>query len=389
MRLFVIPAEPLLFRRTGRSFSAGESGYADTLFPPTPETIQGAIRAAIATHWDRTLTIAEAFQQKDFVDLIGSGAQYGRFRITSIALGRRKEGGTVERLFPAPAFLQKDTKGIVSLQPKQLDNVQSNMPDGMQYLWPGRKTDDKLKPIGWLTENDLLKALRKEIPAQEEIVKEEEIRTFEPRLGIGMNNQTKTTQEGLLYQMRMVRMNHTFESEYIYGFVVDVRLAQSSENSEATTPYDHFIDDSQTRELLHLPEEGGWVTLGGERRAAHFEIINSPGVDETDHLEQTKKGNLLYLASPATFEDGWKPVNWQPKGWKQALPRPIAAAIDRYQPIGGWLLTPGSSGGGDKPINRCVPSGSVYFFDKSITVTQPFTDHGWQIGYGIAYAGEW
>ncbi len=51
MRLFLEPTEPLLFR-TGRPFDAGENSYAETLFPPTPETLQGAIRAAIASYWD-------------------------------------------------------------------------------------------------------------------------------------------------------------------------------------------------------------------------------------------------------------------------------------------------------------------------------------------------
>src|SRR2546428_11776713 len=103
MRLFLEPAEPLLFRRTGRSFDAGESDYADTLFPPTPETLQGAIRAAIATHWDRTKTLVEAFQQQELIDLIGDRISYGRFRITAIALGRRNKDGTVERHFPTPS----------------------------------------------------------------------------------------------------------------------------------------------------------------------------------------------------------------------------------------------------------------------------------------------
>jgi hypothetical protein len=42
-----------------------------------------------------------------------------------------------------------------------------------------------------------------------------------------------------------------------------------------------------------------------------------------------------------------------------------------------------------KAIRRCVPAGSIYFFDKSVSVIQPLTEYGWQIGYGIAYAGEW
>jgi CRISPR-associated protein Cmr3 len=382
MRLFIIPAEPLLFRRTGRSFSAGESGYADTLFPPTPETLQGAIRAAIATHWDSTLTLAEVFKEKELLDLIGDRAGYGRFRITGIALGRRADDGTIERLFPAPAFLQRDeNKQIVYLGPKKLTGTHSNMPAEMFYLQPDQEIEGKLKPAGWLTERDLLKTLRGDDLQEEDIVKDDDIRTFEPRLGIGMNNQTKTTVEGLLYQTRMVRMNHTIESEYIYGFVVDVRLAQSSEDT------DQLIDDRQTRKLLRLSEKSGWITLGGERRAARFEIVDIP--EAAEPLEQAKQGKLLYIATPAGFKEGWKPVNWQPTGWSRPLPPPVAAAIDHYQSIGGWLLTPGSMGGENKPILRCVPAGSVYFFDKPVTVTQPFTDHGWQIGYGIAYAGDW
>src|SRR2546421_12921086 len=111
MRLFLEPTETLLFR-TGRPFNAGESSYADTIFPPTPETLQGAVRAAIATHWDRTKTIADVFQDPDLVKLIGNRQDYGRFRITGLALGRHKssdnEDGLVERLFPAPLYLQKD-----------------------------------------------------------------------------------------------------------------------------------------------------------------------------------------------------------------------------------------------------------------------------------------
>jgi CRISPR-associated protein Cmr3 len=383
MRIFIIPSEPLLFRRTGRSFSAGEGGYADSLFPPTPETLQGAVRAAVAAHWDRTLTPDEVFKQQEFVDLIGSRTHYGRFRIVSIAVARREKDGTLERLFPAPAFLQKDEeKNIVRLRPEPLDDVRSNIPDGMQYLWPDGKAEGKLKSVGWLTESNLLKALRWETLTEEDTINEDVIRIFEPRLGIGMNNQKKSTEEGLLYQMRMVRMNHTIESDHVYGFVVDVRLSQSSEGTN------QFIDDSQARKLLRLPEDG-WITLGGERRAARFEIIDSPQSAKANRLEEARHGTMVYLATPAAFNEGWKPINWQPTQWSHPLPTPLAAAIDRYQPVGGWLLTPGTAGGTNKPIRRCVPAGSVYFFEKPVTVAQPFTDHGWQIGYGLAYAGDW
>ncbi len=385
MRLFIEPMEPLLLRRTGRSFSAGESGYADSLFPPTPETLQGAIRAAIATHWNETKTLAEAFRDENLVSLIGDNTpnNYGRFRITEVALGRRKTDGTIERLFPAPAYLQKDKQGIVRFNPDPMNDVISNIPDDMQYLIPDRKTEHKLKPVGWLTERGLLKALwTKEEITKEEIVRNDDIFTDESRLGIWMNNTTKTTREGLLYQMSMVRMNHKIGQEHTYGFMVDIGLTKSPENEEAATDPYALADEEQTQELLKFFPKDGWVTFGGERRAARFEVYLTG--NKLNSLTEKKSGTLLYLATPAAFRAGW-----QPEQWSAPLTRPIAAAIERYTSIGGWRLNPGNSGGTNKSTRRCVPAGSVYFFDEPVTITKPLTDYGWQIGYGIAYTGDW
>ena len=160
-----------------------------------------------------------------------------------------------------------------------------------------------------------------------------------------------------------------------YGFVLDIRLAADSDGS-------NFIDDEQTQKDLHLPPNG-WITLGGERRAARFEVITPSTYEQGVSVEGSKKGTMFYLAAPAYFKNGW-----QPELWPNSI-NPIAAAVDRYKSIGGWLLSPGHSGGTQKPVRRCVPAGSVYFFDQSITVTQPLTDFGSHIGYGITYTGEW
>jgi len=384
MRLFLEPMEPLLFRRTGRSFDAGESGFADTFFPPTPETLQGAIRAAIATHWDRTKTLAEVFQQVELVRLIGDRSSYGRFLITGLALGRLSNDGTIERLFPTPAHLltgkgQDNQQQLIRLQPDpaRAKGVFTDLPSGMQLLYPDRKVQSKLEPLGgWLTERGLIKALRtKEELTKEERVSNHKIFEYESRLGIGMNNQTKTTREGLLYQVRMVRMKPG------YGFVIDIRVGQSSKVGTTTAYTELLEDDDQTQKLLRLPDQG-WITLGGERRAARFEVSTAPGLSEQGPIEQAPKGNLMYLATPAALTGGWQPGQWTTPA------QPVAAAINRYQLIGGWSLRPGDSGGENKSIRRCVPAGSVYFFDTSVTVTQPMTEYGWQIGYGIAYAGE-
>jgi len=165
--------------------------------------------------------------------------------------------------------------------------------------------------------------------------------------------------------------------DYIYGFVVDVRLAQKGSPHE-------FIDDKQTERELGLPPTG-WLTLGGEQRAAHFTVLDTEATDLQNGVEEVPSGRCVYLATPAYFTSGWRP----PVGRLDPSSRLIAAAINRAEPIGGWELNPGHAGGKGKTTRRCVPAGSVYFFDTPIPITQTFTEYGWQIGYGIAYTGDY
>src|SRR5713226_9277563 len=165
MRIFLEPNESLLFR-TGRPFDAGETDYAETLFPPTPETMQGVIRALLATYWDRSKTLPELFGPgSEVVKLIGDRNSYGHFRITNIALGRSQQDGKeddIELLYPAPAHLLKDEKGYFRLKLGLIPDVSTNMPASMQYLIPepGRTTTGKYSSVeGWLTEANLRRAL--------------------------------------------------------------------------------------------------------------------------------------------------------------------------------------------------------------------------------------
>ncbi len=174
----------------------------------------------------------------------------------------------------------------------------------------------------------------------------------------------------MLYQVQMIRMNHILDCKYIYGFVVDVGLDGNA--------------DGDVQKTLKLPEQG-WITLGGERRAAYFRVIH-PTANHTGESapERQTKTNLLYLATPAALDDGWQPAKWPTEH------EPITASITRYLPIGGWQLKPGSyKNGENKVMRRCVPAGSVYFFNETITNPQHLTDYGPQIGYGITYTGEW
>lgn len=376
MRIFLEPSETLLFR-TGRPFDAGEVGYAETLFPPTPETLQGAIRAMLATHWNPEQSLSQVFAKgSDLVKLIGDRDGYGCFRITDISLGYRTKEDDVELLYPTPTHLLKNDKSFFSLLPNCSQEVMSsNMPEGMKYLYPHpcppEEAEGKLEPIdGWLTKTNLQKALSRGANlSQINFVSKGDIFQYESRLGIGMENATKTTRDGMLYSMQMMRMKPNF------GFVVNIGLTSETDSEP-------LIPDEMVQSKLKLPEQG-WATIGGEQRAVRFTVLKTLS---SQHSCKQHEGHntLLYLATPAAFEDGW-----QPKQWPENLPAPIAAAISRYQPIGGWKLNPENSGGSNKCMRRCVPAGSVYFFDGSFDIPRTFTDYGKEIGYGITSRGEW
>jgi CRISPR-associated protein Cmr3 len=199
------------------------------------------------------------------------------------------------------------------------------------------------------------------------------------RLGIGIDSEKQTTRDGYLYQVHMIRMQQ--DSNFVYGFVIDLELGERNNGHREKQPVSEQREDASEK-LSFLQE--GWLTLGGEQRAARFKVLKPEECVADPGLEQKETGNLLYFATPAYFEDGWLPKI------PDSLPaKPITAAINRYQTIGGWALKLGHAGGQSKTTRRCIPAGSVYFFDQSIPVTLPVTEYGWQIGYGITLTGVW
>lgn len=402
MRIFIEPTEPLLFR-TGRPFAAGIHNFAESLFPPTPETLQGALRALIATSWGQkqlppiTHTY-ELFQQEELVELIGKRINeedtYGRFRVTGLALGWHHPSeprGPVARLFPAPAHMirakvkdaqQQIREQFIRLVAAELEEDEySNLPEACSsLLMPelhGYEIDEKPEPLnGRLTARGLRAVLRGDIVqnTMEYLHTSEQVYEREWRLGIGIDNATKNTKEGYLYQAHMIRMRPG------YGFVVDIAFGERN-NGARNMPVKESLEE-QPKALSFLQE--GWLILGGEQRAARFRVLDQEEILPADEIEQSRSGNLLYFAAPAYFKRGWLPET------PDIFPaHPVTAAINRYQPIGGWYLDSRNAGGESKHIHRCIPAGSVYFFNQPINITHAVTEYGWQIGYGITYTGEW
>lgn len=378
MRLFLEPADVLFFR-TSRSFTAGEGGFALSLFPPTPETVQGALRARIAANWNPALALA--FANPEVRALIGDQSSYGQFQLRGYTLGRRTATGSVDLLFPPPAHLLRgeDSHTIFRLAPTEPDGtLHTNLPSGLRLLEPrgGYPTDEKLEEFKeWLTLEDLCLAFSASEEGLQAItgVPPSDLFEFEPRLGIGMVNARKTTQEGLLYQANFVRLKPGV------GLMVDVGLKD--------------VEPNQVQERLKLPEKG-WLALGGERRAASFEVLGEAPLQSSLELAQGKR-SCLYFVTPTYFERGWQPPELpkppeRSQDWQALVGAvPVAAAVSRAQLIGGWKQDPADSRGEPKALRRCVPAGSVYFFESAVDITGPVTNEGGAIGYGLAYKGAW
>ncbi len=180
------------------------------------------------------------------------------------------------------------------------------------------------------------------------LVKESDVFEREFRVGIGIDTSRKAVEEGLLYSTKMIRMkkeHHPYEKSY--GFLIELHIAQENALDEAK-------DDTQR--IYTVLDKEGWATMGGERRAVRFKAYDTG----TPYASVSTNGNLLYLATPAVFSNGWK-------------------------------LEPGNSGGGhNKETRRCVPAGSVYFFDEKVEIPRSIgSDNTTQIGYGITRTGVW
>jgi len=111
--------------------------------------------------------------------------------------------------------------------------------------------------------------------------------------------------------------------------------------------------------------------LGGERRLAHWQTFSSDNYNcpnELARLLGKSKRVRLLLATPAIFDEGWKPgwlnenLEGSPPGVPQVKLKLIAACIGRWKPISGWSLEQGKTG--PKPVRRLVPAGARFTFSN-------------------------
>lgn len=365
--LVIQPHDVLIFR-DGKPFAAGTDTRAQSLFPPTPFTVQGAIRsrvlfssgvspAAYAT--SPADPAVKGLHQK-----IGFGSQsYGQLQLRGPFLAHRENGDWV-RYFPAPADVVQSNGQYHILRPLKSLTAQSNRPDNLAWTWI-RTTGRVEDAGGWINEQQLLDYLKGQLPGS--LVDEEEFMLHEPRFGIALQAGTRTVREGFLYMADFLRLKEDV------AFWVEVDGIQPSD----------------------LGGERGFLQLGGEGRAAWYEKIEPrPLPSSPTPLPQRFK---VVLLTPAWFSEGWHPSDWSQFFTGSVCL--VAAVIPRYQSLGGaYVDDQHRRGAFQKPMRRFVPAGSVFYFEHEGNVAykgEPFTetpsnegDLG-RIGFGCVVIGRW
>lgn len=333
--------EPLdvLYLRGNRLF--GEPGdHASALMPPWPSVFAGALRSrmlADAGLAPATFKAGEA--GGPLRDILGTPAEPGAFTVTDATLAVRG-GDAFEALRPLPSDVrvvqgEDGALAVHCLQPAAVDaGLQSSAATPLLALW--RSPAPAKAASGYFLNTDGWQAYRRGDPLSGErhLRHADTLWRAESRLGIGLDSARGSVAAGLLYTSDVVAL-----AEGV-GFAVAVDGASG-----------------------HLPERG-LLRLGGDGRGAAVAALAPRAEPEVDWAAIAASGRFrLVLTSPGLFPAGWRPpgvdesLRWHFPGGSARL---CAASVARAQVVSGWDLAEARP----KPAQRCVPTGSVYWFDE-------------------------
>jgi CRISPR-associated protein Cmr3 len=307
-----------LFFRSSAPFDSDLEHGTECLFPPLPSVYTGALRACTPI---------------DYTDRHSLNKNL-KIGLSGIMLDD-------EPLFPVPFDLRINNKSNIEKLycPKLSKSNISSYP--LSYLLDKKNTEKKsFVPEGaFLKKSDFMQYLN----ANEfkcELMTQEKYCTHEYRVGIGINDTTRTVENKKFYSTVQIRPKE------------NVSLFVQTEGNTVSN--------------------GTIVKFGGESKHA---IVNS--IDESLNFNVELSDNeqffKLYLATPAIFKNGWLP--WWIKNdmtgiftykKRSVTIKLLCASIGRYIPVGGFGKHYAHNIDKEieypKKMNYAVPAGSVYYF---------------------------
>ncbi len=380
---FVEPNDVWMFR-DARPFTAGADFAARSVFPPTPQTMQGAIRTGVMEQRGVNWTAGWAARLKDPALLTrlgftaaGEATQFGDFSLHGPFVGCQT-GQVIEMRIPLPldTFVEKNGS-LTPLQPSKSEPISnapskliSNAPPGWKPLVkasvPDGGSEDKnmlSKPSDdqfWLDARGIEAWSRGQVPTS--AIAEGSLFGYEERTGLAMDSARRTyrpirpgAQEGMMYRARFVRLQS------------DVGLLFGASEPVLTTE--------------------GSLLIGGESHVGHYRAVTYTPPRAVLPAHGRVK---VALTTPAWFSKGWHPKDIFKALFGEGVEL-VSAVLGKPQPIGGWNMQQKTH----KPLANYVPAGSVYFFENVSRLPDAFTetpanalDHV-KLGFGAAVFGSW
>jgi CRISPR type III-B/RAMP module-associated protein Cmr3 len=387
-RWALVTFEPLdvLAAADSRPLELGGFGHDGAL---APAAFAGALRTAIlrTVRFDPRQPSARATDAARFVghpDHIEEGQRPG-FCLAGPLL--RDETGSL--LLPAPRSTLTDGSGLIveHTGPQAAECVADQALDGCKVL--SSQGSRNLRPAeGWVLAPNLGQALLQvhspsvmqwqdnHLPDGRP-VRQDELLLGERRYGHTRSDRL-TAQDGMLFSRAVVRPRHSVQGGRLAG-----------------AAYAGLVDPETAS---RLPSSPFVVRLGGDGHLARVTVDQDSGdylqplSDLAGMLPELLKehgGLVVYLATPALFDAGWRPK-------VRASLSLVAAAVGRPLTIAGW----DQARRRPKPVLRAVPAGSVYFFrlvsagDAATIVAELFmnesiSDRQPETGLGLAVLGVW
>jgi len=324
------PSAPLVFR-SGKPFGAASRDGANF---PWPSSIAGALRTLL---WNQ-----QNISREDLVTIPVAGP-----------LLTLCQGGDITPLVPKPVdalYLIPENATKVSLYALKPGRFQkgtgANLPDGLHPMVMDEDTPigkPQRGPAFWPFDT-LLQWQRGNKPVFEELDKIK-LPVTDVRTQTAIDRQTQVADEGRLFQIESLDMGPVKQAS---GFS-DTELALYAWFGET------------------LPDKTA-LTLGGERRLSWIETVPSDKLALPDEhaASMANAGSIvIHLATPAIFEQGWKPgwldvnLTGTPPGCDGLILRLRAVALDRWQSISGWDLARNEP----RAARKAVSAGSSYWFD--------------------------
>jgi len=312
----VSPVDNVYFGR-GMPFGAGFETVGISVFPPSPSVLYGAFSTYYLSL--KGLTLKNKTFVKNNMKIKGLYYSYGDNNLHTLMprdLVKKK--------------LEMDKKAIAL----DLCNpaVKTDLDDeNLKFLCSKYMIEDVNALIDEFSMEQYLKGFVDDV----NYVLFEDIITIEDKIGIKIDGNTNSVQEGYLYKTHYIRMAKDIYNQL--NFVVDVECGD-----------------------FCFPEEG-FLKLGGEGKLARVKAFDGvPAFNESDVIKEIKEkidktGYFkLILITPAFFKDGWKP-DLKLLGINAEL---ISANLGKPISIGGWDMDKNYP----KPMSKAAPSGNVYYY---------------------------